>query len=134
MDSRGGNGAYSLFLKARSNGTDISRLFIVDGIISLPVCLAGFVFLPDVPEVSRAWCLTKEVSKHDSVVGKRQNLTSTAGDRLREETNGTRRPQRARALYQKEIQEDTDLMAYLCLDGCLHVCPGLMLDGVAQDS
>ncbi|KAG9650711.1 putative MFS transporter Liz1/Seo1, partial [Aureobasidium melanogenum] len=35
-------------------------LFIVDGIISLPICLAGFIFLPDVPEISTAFYLTKE--------------------------------------------------------------------------
>ncbi|KAL3420553.1 MFS transporter liz1 [Phlyctema vagabunda] len=35
-------------------------LFIVDGVISLPVALAGFVFLPDLPETSRAFYLTKE--------------------------------------------------------------------------
>ena len=38
------------------------RLFIVDGIISLPIAIAGFFFLPDVPETSRAWYLTSEVS------------------------------------------------------------------------
>ncbi|KAH0383801.1 putative MFS transporter Liz1/Seo1, partial [Aureobasidium melanogenum] len=35
-------------------------LFIVDGIISLPICIAGFIFLPDVPEISTAFYLTKE--------------------------------------------------------------------------
>ena len=38
------------------------RLFIVDGIISLPVALSGFVILPDVPEISNPWYLTKDVS------------------------------------------------------------------------
>ncbi|UCK57142.1 hypothetical protein AFCA_000079 [Aspergillus flavus] len=35
-------------------------LFIVDGIISLPVALSGFVILPDVPEISNPWYLTKD--------------------------------------------------------------------------
>lgn len=35
-------------------------LFIVDGIISLPIALAGFFVLPDVPEISRPFYLTKE--------------------------------------------------------------------------
>ncbi|KAE8321610.1 major facilitator superfamily domain-containing protein [Aspergillus sergii] len=35
-------------------------LFIVDGIISLPVALSGFFILPDVPEISNPWYLTKD--------------------------------------------------------------------------
>jgi len=35
-------------------------LFIMDGVISLPVALAGFYFIPDVPETSRARYFTKE--------------------------------------------------------------------------
>ncbi|KAF2673075.1 putative MFS transporter Liz1/Seo1 [Microthyrium microscopicum] len=34
-------------------------LFIVDGTISLPVALLGFILLPDVPETTRAFYLTK---------------------------------------------------------------------------
>jgi hypothetical protein len=37
------------------------RLFIVDGIISLPIAVAGYFMLPDVPEISRALYLSKEV-------------------------------------------------------------------------
>ncbi|GMG02506.1 unnamed protein product [Aspergillus oryzae var. brunneus] len=36
-----------------------ARLFIVDGIISLPVALSGFVILPDVPEISNPWIWSK---------------------------------------------------------------------------
>ncbi|KAK9413336.1 putative Major facilitator superfamily domain-containing protein [Seiridium unicorne] len=32
-------------------------LFIVNTVISLPVAIAGFFFLPDVPEITRAWWL-----------------------------------------------------------------------------
>jgi ACS family pantothenate transporter-like MFS transporter len=35
-------------------------LFIVDGIISLPVALLGFFALPDLPEISKPFYLTKE--------------------------------------------------------------------------
>ncbi|KAH1283315.1 hypothetical protein KXV81_004202 [Aspergillus fumigatus] len=35
-------------------------LFIIDGVISLPVALSGFFILPDVPEISNPWYLTKE--------------------------------------------------------------------------
>jgi hypothetical protein len=37
------------------------RLFIVDGVISIPVALSGFFILPDVPEISDPWYLSKEV-------------------------------------------------------------------------
>lgn len=34
---------------------------MVDGIISLPIALAGYLFIPDVPETSRAFYLSKNV-------------------------------------------------------------------------
>ena len=43
-----------------------ARLFIVDGIISLPIALAGFVVLPDLPEITRARYLTKDVGHRPS--------------------------------------------------------------------
>jgi hypothetical protein len=36
----------------------------VDWIISLPIALAGFVFYPDVPEITRAFYLNKTVRDH----------------------------------------------------------------------
>ncbi|KAG8630809.1 hypothetical protein KVT40_002428 [Elsinoe batatas] len=42
-------------------------LFIVDGIISLPIALAGYFVLPDVPEITRARYLTEDeraLAKH----------------------------------------------------------------------
>lgn len=38
------------------------RLFIIDGVISLPVAISGFFILPDVPEISNPWYLSKEAS------------------------------------------------------------------------
>ncbi|TVY40583.1 Pantothenate transporter [Lachnellula subtilissima] len=35
-------------------------LFIMDGIISAPICLAGFFLIPDLPENTRAFYLTKD--------------------------------------------------------------------------
>ncbi|KAF3768666.1 hypothetical protein M406DRAFT_62752 [Cryphonectria parasitica EP155] len=35
-------------------------LFIMDGVISLPICLAGFFLIPDLPENSRAFYLTTD--------------------------------------------------------------------------
>ena len=35
-------------------------LFIVDGIVSLPIALAGYFVLPDVPEITRAPYLTRK--------------------------------------------------------------------------
>lgn len=36
-------------------------LFIVDGVISLPIALSGYFLLPDVPEIANPWYLNKEV-------------------------------------------------------------------------
>jgi hypothetical protein len=38
------------------------RLFIIDGVISLPIAIAGFFVLPDVPEISKAWYFSETVS------------------------------------------------------------------------
>lgn len=35
-------------------------LFIIDGVISLPIAVAGYFFLPDVPEISKPFYLSKE--------------------------------------------------------------------------
>jgi hypothetical protein len=40
-----------------------SRLFIVDGAISLPIALLGYFFYPDVPEIAKPFYLTKDVRK-----------------------------------------------------------------------
>jgi len=34
---------------------------VIDGVISLPVALSGFFVLPDVPEISNPWYLSKDV-------------------------------------------------------------------------
>ncbi|KAL4780013.1 major facilitator superfamily domain-containing protein [Aspergillus varians] len=38
-------------------------LFIIDGVISLPIALLGFIVLPDVPEISNPWYLTDQEVK-----------------------------------------------------------------------
>ncbi|KAL4937216.1 hypothetical protein BDV06DRAFT_232720 [Aspergillus oleicola] len=38
-------------------------LFLIDGIISLPIALLGFLVLPDVPEISNPWYLSKDEVK-----------------------------------------------------------------------
>jgi ACS family pantothenate transporter-like MFS transporter len=35
-------------------------LFIIDTVISLPVAIAGFFILPDLPEITRAWYFSKD--------------------------------------------------------------------------
>ncbi|KAI2606545.1 MFS general substrate transporter [Hypoxylon sp. NC1633] len=35
-------------------------LFIINSSISLPIAIAGFFFFPDVPEITKAWWLTKD--------------------------------------------------------------------------
>ena len=42
-------------------GLWIDRLFVMDGIISLPIAVIGFFILPDVPEISNPWYLSKQV-------------------------------------------------------------------------
>jgi hypothetical protein len=39
----------------------LQRLFIIDGVISLPVAISGFFILPDVPEISNPWYLSEQV-------------------------------------------------------------------------
>lgn len=38
------------------------RAFIINGSISLPMALAGYFILPDVPEITKSWYLSDEVS------------------------------------------------------------------------
>jgi hypothetical protein len=42
------------------------RQFIIDGVISLPIALAGFFVLPDVPEICRVPYLTQKVKEIES--------------------------------------------------------------------
>jgi hypothetical protein len=53
------NRSHSLMLK--SSLIIFHRLFVIDGVISLPVAISGFFVLPDVPEISNPWYLSKEV-------------------------------------------------------------------------
>lgn len=39
------------------------RSFIIDGVITLPIALYGFLVFPDVPTTTRAFYLTEEVSE-----------------------------------------------------------------------
>lgn len=41
---------------------NVRRLFIMDGVISLPVAVSSFFFLPDLPHNTRVFYLNKEVS------------------------------------------------------------------------
>lgn len=51
-------------------------LFIINFVISMPIALAGFFLFPDVPEICRAWYLTKE----EIALGqKRMELEGRAG-------------------------------------------------------
>lgn len=38
------------------------RLFILDGVIAMPIAVAGFFCFPDLPRNSKAWYLSKDVS------------------------------------------------------------------------
>ncbi|MCJ1308190.1 hypothetical protein MMC25_001842 [Agyrium rufum] len=50
-------------------------LFIMDGVISMPIAIAGYFFIPDVPEISKAWYLTEkeiEIAKQRMVLEGRE--------------------------------------------------------------
>ena len=47
-------------LRGRGNMTGWQWLFIIDGVISLPIAFAGFYFIPDMPENSRVRYLSAE--------------------------------------------------------------------------
>jgi hypothetical protein len=62
--SRAGNGKHQARSGSRGFRSNINlptRLFIIDGVISLPVAISGFFILPDVPEISSPWYLSQEV-------------------------------------------------------------------------
>lgn len=52
-------------------------LFVVDGIISLPIALAGYIVLPDVPEITRAPYFNKE----DIAIAKKRMKLEGRADR-----------------------------------------------------
>jgi hypothetical protein len=62
-DSKAGNGELRKTPKHSSGSTlaYVERLFIIDGVISLPIAIAGYFILPDVPEIAKAWYFSKEV-------------------------------------------------------------------------
>ncbi|KAF2097984.1 putative MFS transporter Liz1/Seo1 [Rhizodiscina lignyota] len=65
-------GVYSLGGKAGFKGWQ--WLFLVDGIISLPIALLGYIVLPDVPEISNPWYLSKEAKQEVAFARKRMEL------------------------------------------------------------
>lgn len=52
--------AASLNLEGNHGWHGWQWLFIINGIISLPIAISGYFILPDVPEITRAWYLTKD--------------------------------------------------------------------------
>lgn len=61
VDLKAGSGMSIAFLCYEWLLTLWYRLFIVDGIISLPIALLGYFVLPDIPEIAKPFYLTKEV-------------------------------------------------------------------------
>ncbi|KAJ5295853.1 hypothetical protein N7508_010674 [Penicillium antarcticum] len=85
-------------------------LFIVDGIISLPVAISGFFILPDVPEISSPWYLSQEVT-----------ISRHAGSQTGPKTNETRGKKRQRTIHEIKAEEDIHFMAHLPSD-ILYIC------------
>ena len=94
------------------------RLFIVDGVISLPIAIAGFFFLPDVPGTSRAWYLTNEVRASVSWTTKLL-LTLQSGSSIFCETNGIRGPQAESSIHKEKSQKDSGVLAYISANSAL---------------
>jgi putative NADH-flavin reductase len=89
----GGKGEYkswqwyeSLSSFSRRNANH-DRLFIVGGIISLPIAIAGFFVLPDVPEITKAWVSLRRGVCHICNLHS-QKLISDAGKTIREAADG----------------------------------------------
>lgn len=94
----------------------------MDGIISLPIALAGYFFIPDVPETSRAFYLNEDVGGPQRY--KKPSIEAdvrTLGTSIFQEENAARRSQASSPVYQGEDLEDTDILAYLRSYGALCV-------------
>lgn len=91
------------------------RLFIVDGVISLPIALTGFWLLPDVPEIAKPWYLTEKVNiTHSSIELFDHDLSNTStGSGYCAETNGAGRSRREKQVYSRQDQAHFCLVAYL---------------------
>jgi len=73
MVMQAGNGELSARLSSQlkyktSRLTTLVRLFIIDGVISLPIAVLTFFFLPDQPHNTRVWYLNARVSCHNPAV------------------------------------------------------------------
>lgn len=96
-------------------------LFIVDGIISLPIALSGYFLLPDVPETCRAPYLSKEVSSHSSTRFQVVKTDGGVGACLCASSNVLRRTKEQSAIYEKEGSQDFQKLAHLSFESFVHV-------------
>lgn len=110
---------YVLVSKLAFIYTNLDRLFIVDGIISLPIALMGFIVLPDVPEISNPWYLTKDVRL--PYRRNQQTLNQYIGSQTLAEAHGARRPKDQRAVYKSQAEKDIYLLAHLLPHHRIHV-------------
>lgn len=60
----------------------------MDGIISLPICIAGFFLIPDLPENTRAFYLTEDVSTNSSSIGAEYSSLHLIGSQISKKPNG----------------------------------------------
>lgn len=95
-------------------------LFIVDGTISLPIALAGYFVLPDMPDTTRAWYFTPEVclSANSFPCALPNNSTGKA---TRHQTHGSRRSQHSGSIHESKSRFYLQVVAYLPADAPLRV-------------
>ena len=88
-------------------------LFIIDGVISLPIALAGYWMIPDVPEIAKPFYLNEAVGSCH-VGHARFSLTLCVGRQARSPKDGDRGTQATSQVHQGEGQAYPYLLAHIC--------------------
>jgi len=101
------------------------RAYIIDGSISLPMAIAGFFLLPDVPEITKSWYLSEEVSLPPCFHQTTTNIRT--GNQIVSVANEAGRQRTAVQIHQSQTQADFFVLAYLSDNHCLCVSEVLPL-------